>query len=764
MFGLPRTGQSSRVEPPLRGIDPAGVRPEGGGPGSPVPAPTRAIRLDDILAKVRAYAPDADLDLVKRAYVFGERAHSGQLRHSGEPYFTHPMAVADILADLQLDIDSIAVALMHDTVEDTGATLDEIGRYFGPDIAEMVDGVTKLSKLDYRSAEEHQAENFRKMILAMAKDIRVILVKLADRTHNMRTLEHMREVKQRRIAQETLDIYAPIANRLGIQSLKVELENLAFRYLHPEQYEKIAAALGSRQAEHERLIRQSREVLVQRLAPHHPGCAVSGRLKHLYSIYRKMLEKRLEVDDVSDLVAVRILVEDVASCYGALGVVHSLWPPISERFKDYIARPKATGYQSLHTTVIAEGGERIEVQIRTHEMHAFAEYGIAAHWRYKEGHLALTSEEIEKFTKLRQLLQWAEQIPDSREFLDTIKVDLFADEVYVYTPKGEVRWFPKGATPLDFAYSIHTDLGHRCVGAKVNGRMVNLAYSLESGETVQIQTSASQKPSRDWLKMSVTSRARQKIRQYLQAEEKEKARELGRGMLERELKRYDVSLGRVTKDGTLEKVAVDLKAGAVHDLFLKVGYGRMDPERVVQALVPDERRVPKEQVQEQEARGLQALIRNLQRKRTGSPVRIDGNDNMLVMFAKCCRPLPGDPVVGYISRGRGVVVHSSDCSQALQADPERRMDVEWAKNTDTLHPVQIRVVTLDQPGVLANLTHAIGKLKINISKADVRTTHDQRGIITFEVLVKDVAQLVIVQNSLEALKGVISVQRVRGGA
>ncbi len=721
------------------------------------------VRLDDILQKVRGYAPDADLSQIKRAYVFGEKHHSGQMRKSGEPYFSHPMAVADILADLKLDVDCITVALLHDTVEDTPATLEEVEGVFGKDVASMVDGVTKLSKLDYKSAEEHQAENFRKMIFAMAQDIRVILVKLADRCHNMRTLDSMKETKQRSIAQETLDIYAPIANRLGMQAMKAELETLSFRYLHPEAYEKLSRMLEARRPEQIKLIARITEQVLTRLKDFAQVPAVYGRAKSLYSIYRKMVEKGVEVEEISDILAFRVIMDDLGGCYSALGVVHTLWPPISERFKDYIARPKPNGYQSIHTTVICEG-ERVEVQIRTQVMHDFCENGIAAHWRYKEGHMDLSPEEIERYTRTRHLVQLAEQIKDSQEFLDIIKVDLFAEEVYIYTPKGEVRWFPKGSTPLDFAYSIHTDVGNRCTGARVNGRQVHLGYVLESGERVEIQTSASQKPNRDWLKVVATSRARTKIRQYLRVEEREKAREVGRSLLERELKRYGGSLAKATKDGSLERAAQEMRMGTVADLLLRVGFEKVTVEKVLHHLVPEERlKAPPTEAPQKESR-LQTLIRNLtQKSKAGSPVLIDGHDNLLVLFARCCRPLPGDSVMGYISPGRGINIHASNCTHALHSDPGRRVSVEWSKTTDSAatHVATLEAITLDQPGVLANLTRVVGNLKVNISKAVVRTTRDKRGVIIFDLMVRDLAQLVSVQNAMEAVKGVISVTRVR---
>lgn len=725
------------------------------------------IRLEDILDQVREYAPDADLSIVRKAWVFASKYHRGQTRKSGEPYFAHPLEVANILAGLRMDVDTLAVACLHDTVEDTDATLEDIEAKFGASIAQMVDGVTKLNKLDFRTAEEAQAENFRKLVLAMAKDIRVIVVKLADRLHNMRTLGAMRPEKRARIARETMDLYAPIANRLGIVSLKGELEDLSFENLHPEVYEELGLQVEARRPWFEDYIERVRVELDGAVAPHVEGAEISGRLKKLWSIWQKMQEKELTFEEVDDLLAFRIIVDNVGHCYGALGIVHALWAPVSERFKDYIAQPKANGYRSLHTTVVGPEGQRVEVQIRTREMHEFCEFGIAAHWKYKEGKLALKPEEIEQYTKIRQLLQWAEDIEDSREFLDVLKVDLYADQVHVYTPRGDIRWFPQGSTALDFAFAIHTEVGNRCSGARVNGRMVKLNYPLRSGDTVEIVTRGNQKPSRDWLQLAVTSRALSKIRQHLRKQERDQAVEMGKTLLDQELRKFGSSVKAARKKDDLRSALDALRHQRPDELFASVGYGRLDAEKVLPFYVPaeklEEARKKAEEPEEDSAGiSLTGLFKRVARRR-GSPVRIDGMDGMLVVFAKCCRPLPGDPILGFVSRGRGITVHSGECRQGLSLPVERRVDVEWDAEHVAPHAARIHVVTVDRPMLLADVTKAIGNMNVNIRKADVRTTETDRGHITLDVAVNDTNQLRLLINNLSRLKGVISVDRVRAG-
>lgn len=723
------------------------------------------IRLDTILDKVRGYAPDADLVVVRKAWVYASKHHAGQRRKSGEPYFAHPLEVANILADLRMDTDTIVVAILHDTVEDTAATLEELSALFSPDIAEMVDGVTKLDKLDFRNPDEHQAENFRKLVFAMARDIRVILVKLADRVHNMRTLEAMPDEKRVRIAQETMDLYAPIANRLGIVTLKGELDDLSFKYLHPQVYAELSAQVEARAPYFDMYIERVKAQLEESLQPHIPGAQVSGRVKRLWSIWQKMQSKKLTFEEVHDLIAFRVVTDTVAHCYGALGLVHGLWAPQSERFKDYIAQPKANGYQSLHTTVVGPEAQRIEVQLRTSEMHGFGEIGIAAHWKYKEGRLALRKEEIEKYTKIRQLLQWAEDIEDSREFLDVLKVDLFADQVYVYTPRGDIRWFPGGATPLDFAYAIHTEVGNHCTGARVNGRMVKLSHKLRSGDTLEILTKPDQQPNKDWLQSAVTGRALNKIRQYLRKEERDKAIGVGRSVLDQELRRHKSSLKAVTKADNLRKALEGTEKRSHDELFAEIGYGRQGVEKILpfyiaQDLLDTEKARSEAPMTEQGStlETITGLFRKIGR-RGGSPVRIDGMAGMLTTFARCCRPLPGDPIMGFITRGRGVTVHRGDCKQGLALPRERRIDVEWDISQKMPHAAMLNIITVDRPMMLAELSKTVGKMNVNITRAEARTTREDRGHIMLEVAVSDVGQLRTVMRGIERIQGVISVER-----
>ena len=730
-------------------------------------SPLVVIRLDKILDEVRSYAPDADLGLIRKAWVFADKYHRGQRRKSGEPYFAHPLEVAYILAGLRMDTESLVVAILHDTVEDTDAGLDDIEELFGSDVAEMVDGVTKLDKLDFRTQEEHQAENFRKLVFAMARDIRVIVVKLADRVHNMRTLGAMRAEKRARISRETMDLYAPIANRLGIISLKGELEDLSFRHLQPEAYEILEAEVDARAPYFDAYIAKICSTITGALDPHEmQPLIVNGRVKRLWSIWRKMQEKQLTFEEVHDLLAFRITVGSLAHCYGALGVVHSLWAPVSERFKDYIAQPKANGYQSLHTVVVGPDGLRIEVQIRTDDMHRFAEHGIAAHWKYKEGRLALKKEEIEKYTKVRQLLQWAEDIEDSREFLDVLKVDLYGDQVHVYTPRGDIRWFPQGATSLDFAYSIHSEVGHHCNGARINGRLVKLNYRLRSGDSIEITTRPEQHPKKEWLNMAVTSRALSKIRHHLRRAERDKALDVGRTLLDQELRKHDSSLKAVTKQDGLRRALDAFHCRTTDEFFAGVGFGNHDLQNFLPLYVAAEKLEKKREEDGDDhpdaTTTLTGLFRRLGR-RSGSPVMIDGMEGMLTLFAKCCRPLPGDPIMGFITRGRGITVHGSGCRQALALPPERRVSVQWDMSHKMPHKARLYVVTVDRPLILAKLSEVIGKMDVNITHLDARTTREDRGVITLEVAVEDAGQLKNVMAGVLRVKGVISVDRARLG-
>ncbi|HBA71793.1 MAG: GTP pyrophosphokinase [Geobacteraceae bacterium GWC2_55_20] len=716
------------------------------------------IRLNDILDKVAAYNPTADFNLIRKAYVYCAKVHQGQTRLSGEPYIIHPMEVAGLLADLKLDVPSIVTGFLHDTIEDTLATSEELAAMFGDEVTALVDGVTKISKINFKTKEESQAENFRKMLLAMAIDIRVILVKLADRLHNMRTMEFQPEPKQRSIAKETMDIYAPIANRLGISWVKVELEDLSFRYLQPEIYFDLVRKISLKKQEREAFVEEAKAIITEKLAFYGIKGEISGRSKHLYSIYRKMEKRNVEFEEIYDLIAVRILVEDLRECYEVLGVIHSAWKPIPGRFKDYIAMPKGNMYQSLHTTVIGPHGDRMEVQIRTHEMHSVADAGIAAHWKYKEGK-GYDEKEVKRFAWLRQLLEWQQDLQDSREFMDSVKVELFNEEVYVFTPKGDVKGYPKGATPIDFAYSVHTDIGHRCVGAKVNGKLVPLKYELKNGDIVEVITSPHHTPSKDWLKIVKSSRARNKIRAWIKIEERKRSIVLGREICEKDLRKYSVNLQKVQKSGEFKKIAGEFGYAADDDLLAAVGYGKISIGQIVGKLLPDAKL--QERSDRKESR-LESMINKLKGK-SSSAVEISGVDDVLVRFGKCCNPVPGDDIVGFITRGKGVTIHTADCQFAMENDPERRIDVAWnkAKAKASVLPVKIRVICHDIKGILANISLAITNCEANIASAHIQSTVDQRGENTFEVNVTDLAHLQKVMNAVMKVKGVIKVERLK---
>jgi GTP pyrophosphokinase len=607
--------------------------------------------------------------------------------------------VAGILSEMKLDVPSVATGLLHDTIEDTLATYDEIGQIFGKEIADLVDGVTKLGKVKFASKEARQAENFRKMLMAMAKDIRVILVKLADRLHNMRTLEHLPPEKQAKISQETLDIYAPLANRLGIHWLKSDLEDLSFKYTRPEEYGKLAGAVAKRRKEREKYIEEVKREIALKLNKHgFENFKVYGRAKHLYSIHKKLEARGVELDQVYDLLAFRVITGSIRECYEVLGIIHSIWKPIMGRFKDFIAMPKANLYQSLHTTVIGPRGERVEIQIRTDEMHHVAEHGVAAHWRYKEKGAQVDPRDEQKFGWVRKMMDVHKEIDDPNEFLDTVKLDLFSDEVYVFTPQGDVKAFPHGATPVDFAYAIHTEVGHHCVGAKVNGRIVPLKYKLRSGDTVDIITNPDRKPSKDWLNFVVSSRARVKIRTFVKQQERQRGIEFGRDVLQRELKKFGASIPKLTKSGEIQKVAKAVGHSTVDNLLVGIAYGKTDITDVVKRLVGkdkyDEVRNNKGDG-ETEGGAFERLLKRVTKNFQKSPIRISDVEDILVTFGKCCNPLPGDPVIGFITRGRGLTVHTQDCSRVLASDPERRLEVQWDNKLKATRRAKIRVVCED---------------------------------------------------------------------
>lgn len=732
------------------------------------------IRLNDILKRVASYHPEPDLDIIKKAYVYSAKVHQGQIRKSGEPYLVHPLEVAGILAQLNLDEASIVTGLLHDTIEDTLATLEELKELFGAEVARLVDGVTKLSKFSAApsmSQEEKQAENFRKMIIAMAEDIRVILVKLADRTHNMRTLEHMSPEKQSRIAQETLDIYAPLANRLGISWIKLELEDLSFKYLKPVEFSELEASVSRRKKEREKYIEDVVKLIESKLHEHGLTGKVTGRFKHLYSIHKKMKSQGIEFDQVHDIIAFRLLMPTLPSCYEALGLIHQLWKPVPGRFKDFIAIPKPNMYQSLHTTVIGPLSERVEVQIRTEEMHKIAEEGIAAHWAYKEGK-SVVSKDDEKFAWLRQLMEWQKDLKDPKEFLETVKVDLFSDEVFVFTPKGDVRSLPRGATPVDFAYAIHSDVGGRCVGAKVNGKIVPLRYKLKNGDQVEVLTSPQAHPSKDWLTFVKTSRAQQRIRAYIKQQQRDKSVQLGRELLEKEFKRFSLNFNKMSKSGELKDVLTAFGFRLEEELLAGIGYGKIAPLQIVERILPEEKFVLKTEEAKNapsvsggifSTMGLSKVTeaaKKLVGQKPRGGVQIGGIDDVLVRFGRCCNPVPGDPIVGFITRGRGVTVHTDGCEKSLSTDPERRVEVSWDVRGDFRRPVTLRVLTADRPGLLAEISQAFSNKGVNISQANCRATGDDRAVNTFEVTIKDLKQLKDLIRTIESLHGVFSVERI----
>ncbi len=719
------------------------------------------IQLDDILKQVASYIPDADLEPIKKAYEFSARSHQGQNRRSGEPYLIHPMEVAMILASMRLDVATVATGLLHDTVEDTVATLEELEELFGAEVRELVDGVTKLGKIRFRTSEEKQAENFRKMIMAMAKDIRVIFVKLADRLHNMRTLTFLAEPKQVEIAQETMDIYAPIANRLGIQQMKIELEDLAFQYLKPDVYRTIAQRVSERQQAREAFMKEVREIGQEELAKHGIKCDIQGRLKHLYSIHRKMESQNIPFDEVHDLVAYRILVNTISECYEALGIIHSLWKPVPGRFKDYIAMPKQNDYRSLHTTVVGPHGERCEFQIRTQEFHDIAERGVAAHWRYKERGRKIDHQDEMKFKWVRQLLQWQGELDEPAEFLDTIKLDLFADDIYVFTPQGDLKALPRGSTPIDFAYDVHTDVGHACVGARVNGRIVPLRYQLRSGDTIEIILGKQKRPNKDWLQFVHTSRSKAKIRHFLRLEERTQSEAIGRELFEKICERYDCSAPKLIKSQEMQQYLQD-NSMALDHLFVDIGYGKMAPEDVLKALVPPEAMEQTQEVAPPEPPSKLSRFVGKFTRRGRSPVKISGISDVLVHFGKCCNPVPGDSIVGFVTRGRGVVIHTSDCARVLASDPARCVPVEWDVEAGVSRTAKIKVVCADRPGLLAKMTEAITGTHVNIVEATVRTMDDQKAVNIFAVEISNLQQLRQVIHALEKVRGVIVVERVRG--
>ncbi|MDP3285627.1 MAG: bifunctional (p)ppGpp synthetase/guanosine-3',5'-bis(diphosphate) 3'-pyrophosphohydrolase, partial [Desulfobacterales bacterium] len=660
------------------------------------------IRITDIIDKVTENNPDADLDVLDRAYIYSARVHEGQVRLSGEPYLSHPLEVAGILADMKLDAVSIAAGLLHDVIEDTHATLEEITALFGQEISNIVSGVTKLSKLPFSDSQAaRQAESIRKMFLAMADDIRVILIKLADRLHNMRTLQFQSEEKRVKIAQETLDMYAPIAARLGIYWIKHELENTSFMYLQPDEYSKIKNLVSKDKEEREKYVETVKSYIQKKMDENNLKGEVSGRYKYYYSIYQKMTKQNLEFDQVYDIIAFRIILDTIPHCYEALGLVHALWKPIAHKFKDYIGFPKPNMYQSLHTTVVGPIGERIEIQIRTWEMDRVAKSGIAAHWSYKEGK-SIDDNISKKFSWIQNLVDNQEECKDPVEFLENVRIDLYPDEVYVFSPKGTIKSLPKGATPVDFAYLIHTEVGNQCTGAKVNGRMVPLNYELQTGNIVEIVTSKGHNPSKDWLKFVKTVKARSRIRQWIKAQEKDRSITLGREMCEKSFRKERLNFSALLKSGDIDKIIDQLGFKTVDDMIASVGYGKTTPLQIVRKIVP------KPETEEDESI-LDKLIGRVRKKKTTSGVIVKGIDDILLKFGKCCQPVPGDSITGYITQGYGVTIHRTNCVNALKMNPERQIDVEWNVTSTDLYQVKIHVTSHDRVGLLADIASNISK-------------------------------------------------------
>jgi GTP pyrophosphokinase len=714
------------------------------------------IRFEDIYEKVRKHHPDADLELLRKAYIFSAVEHKGQTRASGEPYLIHPLEVAGILADMQMDPACVAVGLLHDVVEDTLTTPEKIKDYFGEDVLHMVEGVTKISKIPFSSSEERQAENFRKLLLAMVDDVRVILVKLADRLHNMRTLQHLPEERRVRIARETMDIYAPLAGRLGMSKIKNELEELAFQYLDPDVCRELSTHVEERRKEATAFIEKIRAILSEKLTAAGLEAKIDGRIKRLYSIHQKLRRQRIELDQVYDFVALRVVVPTIPDCYAVLGTLHNLWRPVPGRIKDFIAMPRPNGYQSLHTSVIGEEGHPFEVQIRTPEMHRLAEEGIAAHWRYKEGRSGFDKDD-RAFAWLRQLLEWQQEVKDPHEFLNSLKLDLYPEEVYCFTPKGEVKMLPRGATPVDFAYAIHTEVGHQGVGARVNGKMVPLRYKLKNGDIVEILTSAGHNPSRDWLALVVTNKARAKIRHYLNTAERQQAVEIGKKHFERELKKFDLTLKKVlAESGRLDAIAQEVGVGkTAEDLFCAVGYGKLSMRQVLAKLVPPEKleAAPPERPI---ADALKRLLRVSDER-----IKVKGEGDLLIYRARCCNPIMGEPIVGYITRGKGISVHSQNCPNVLNLmyDPERRIDVEWERGASGAYEVRIAVQVEDRPGLLAAITSILAGMNTDIRNAEARTFDDRTASIDLTLRINDLKHLEKVVKSIRGVSGVIDVER-----
>ena len=714
---------------------------------------------------IKSYQPDETCENIRKAYELADEAHKEQKRVNGDPYILHPLAVAEILADMEIDTTTITASLLHDVVEDTEYMLEDIERIFGKEVAFLVDGVTKLNRLDYRTKEDQQVNSMRKMLLAMAKDIRVVVIKLADRLHNMRTLKYMRSEKQKRIAQETLEIYAPLAHRLGIFNIKWELEDLSFRYMEPDKYYDLVDQMKEKRKVREEIVNEAIDVLKKTLTESSISFEINGRPKHFYSIYKKMKKDNRDLSQIYDLYAIRVIVDTVQDCYGVLGIVHSLWKPLPYRFKDYIAMPKPNNYQSLHTTVIGTRGQPVEIQIRTWDMHYIAEYGVAAHWRYKEGRASQKATGFdEKMGWLRNLLEW-QDTSNPQEFVNALKLDAFSDEVFVFTPRGDVIDLPQGAIPIDFAYRIHTDVGHRCVGAKVNGKIVPLDYALKNGDIVEVITSKTGKPSLDWLKIVGSSESRSKIRNWFKKENREENIEKGSAALEKECKRLGHDWKLVSHSGRIAKVAKQMNAGTEDDLLAAVGYGGFAVNTVLIKLLELHKELDRVDDEQNE----KSLIEKLKpRKASGhnhSGVLVKGESGLLVRLSKCCSPVPGDPIIGFVTRGRGVSVHRADCPNVcLDEDVDRLIDVEWDYGMSESFEVNMEISAYDRTGMIADIMAALAEMKISITSINAKVSETKSVTIHLGISIKDLAQFEFVATKIRRLKDVYKVQRFTGGS
>ena len=726
------------------------------------------VTIDMILEAVKSYQPNADTDLIRRAYKLADAAHKGQKRVSGEDYIIHPLAVAKILTDLQIDDITISAAILHDVVEDTTHTLDEMRERFGDEVAMLIDGVTKLGRIQYKSKEEQQLESYRKMFLAMAKDIRVIMIKLADRQHNPRTLNYMREDKQKRIARETIEIYAPLANRLGISNVKWELEDLCLRYLDPKAYYDLVESVKQKRQERQAFIDEAHEQIVEKLEEAHITAEIQGRAKHFYSIYKKMKRDQKDISEIYDLSALRVLVDSVKDCYGVLGIIHAMWKPLPGRFKDYIAMPKSNGYQSLHTTVICRGYP-LEIQIRTFAMHKVSEYGVAAHWKYKEAgkSVGATREYDQKMSWLRQMVSLQHELDDPREYFEALKVDVFSDEVFVFTPKGDVVDLPKGSIPIDFAYRIHTEVGHHCVGAKVNGKIVPLEYKLKNGDIVSIITNKSNSgPSRDWLNIVASSETRTKIRSWFKKQRKEENIARGMDLMEKEAKHLGYAPKEVLKPKRLELLAKKLNIPQVNDLLAAIGYGGITVNSILSKLIE----MHKQDLQKATTPDISQMLSELKqplknrKKKASHGILVEGEGGFLVRLARCCNPIPGDPITGYITRGRGVSVHRSDCPNLLNdMDFSRVIEVNWDVGLDKVYTVQIEVVCNDKTGMLAELFALPAEMKVNITSLTAKANKSNKtSLVTMGLDVRNSQQVAQIMTKIRRMKDVYSVSRSLG--